>query len=81
LDDDRRIAALRFTQQQVNVLRHDDIADNHEMVATANLLQDAEKEVTIALSGQQRLPLVATGGDEMNIVGSVVATRARGHYA
>ena len=66
---------------RVDVLGHDHIADHDEAIAAANSLQDAEKEVAIALSAQQRLPLVTTGGDEMKIVGSVVAVQTRGHYA
>ena len=61
------------------MLGHDDVADDHELVAAADLLEDTQNKVAVVRTTQQRLALVAAGGDEVKIPSSVVAAQARRH--
>jgi len=72
LHHDGRILLLRFADQQMNMLGHDDIAHDDQFVTLAHLLQHLEKEVAAACRAQQRLSAVATACDEMKVTGSVV---------
>ncbi len=48
LHDRRRILRLRFTDQKVDVLGHDDVSGHDELVATSHLLQNGEKQLAPA---------------------------------
>ena len=61
----RRILLLRFTDEKVDVLRHDHVAHDDKPITPANLLQDREKQIATACAAQQRLPPAATTSDEM----------------
>jgi hypothetical protein len=65
LHDERGIAALRFAKQKVHMLGHDNIADDHKVIAPADPLQDLKKQVAIPRDAEQRAALVTTRGDEM----------------
>jgi hypothetical protein len=41
----RRIAALRFGQQQVYMLRHDDMADYHKVIPPPDLFDHFEQQI------------------------------------
>ena len=69
----RRGLYLRFADQEVNVLGHDHVTDDHELIAPAHLLQHSEQQVTTARRAEQRLPAITTAGDEMKVSGAVVA--------
>jgi len=43
----RRVATLRFAEEQVHVLRHHHVADDYEVVALPDLPQYLEKEIPI----------------------------------
>jgi len=69
----RKIFLLRFAEQQMNVLRHDHVTDHDQYVALADLFQDFQKQIAAAGSAEQRLPAIATAGDEVQVSGTVVA--------
>jgi hypothetical protein len=73
------ISALRFAQQQVQMLGHDHVPDDHQAIPPVHLLQHFEEEIAIRRLLQQRQPVIATGGDEVEISGAVVATKFVGH--
>ncbi len=52
---------------------------DNETVKPPHLLQDFEKQVAPPWTGQQRLPVMATGGDGVEMSAAVEATQARGH--
>jgi len=79
LHDDRRVGAFGFTDEQMDVLRHDDVSDQDESVAAPYLLEHTQKKVAVARIAQQWLTPVAAGGDEVEITGSVVAAQTRRH--
>jgi superfamily I DNA and RNA helicase len=78
---DRRIAALRFAEEQMHVLGHDHITDNDKTIATADLLQHLEKEIAILPATQQRASLITTGGDKVQLSGAVVTMESVSHAA
>lgn len=79
LHDDRWVAALRFTQQEMNMLGHDYVAHDHKTIAPPNLLQDLEKQVAIQRAAEQWTALVATLGDEVEVSGAIVAVESVRH--
>ena len=40
LNHDRQISLLRLAQQQMNVFRHDDVADHRELISRAHFVQN-----------------------------------------
>jgi len=69
----RRSLYSRFADQQMNVLGHDHVTGNDELIAPANLLQHSQQQVTTASRAEQRLSLITTASDEMKVSGAVVA--------
>ena len=57
--------SFRFTDQYVDVLRHDDVSDHVEAVASAHLLEDFQKYIACTGTAQERLALIAARGDEV----------------
>jgi hypothetical protein len=56
---------IRFADQKMNVLGHNHVSDNHELIATAHLLQHGQEQIATPRCAEQRLPPVTTAGDEM----------------
>ena len=73
LHHDGRILLLRFADQQMNVFGHDDVADNDERIALADLLQHSQKQVPTARSAKQGLSTITTASDEVKVSSAVVA--------
>ena len=48
LHDDRRVGAFGFTDEQMDVLRHDDVSDQDELVAAPYLLEHTQKKIAVA---------------------------------
>lgn len=44
LHDSRRISTLRFADQQMEMCGHDDVTDDHEVVAAANLFESLQEQ-------------------------------------
>jgi hypothetical protein len=76
---DRRIATLRFAEEEVHVLGHHHVTDNDKTIAAADLLQHFQKEITILPATQQRASLITTGSDKVQISGAVVTMESVGH--
>ena len=49
-----RCAALWFGDEQMNVLRHDDVSNHGEVIAPPNFLKKFEKQVPAASRAKQR---------------------------
>jgi hypothetical protein len=49
----------------MHVFRHDYIAHDNKVIATADPLQDLEKQIAISPAAEQWTALVTTRGDEM----------------
>ncbi|MGD0567120.1 MAG: hypothetical protein ABSA78_01845 [Candidatus Sulfotelmatobacter sp.] len=61
------------------MLGHDDIAHDHKAIAPAHPLQDFEQQVAMLRFRQQRQSTEATGSDEVETSGAVVALEFVGH--
>ena len=79
LHHERRIAALRFAEQEMHVLRHDYVGDDDKTIAPAHPLQHFKKQVAILPGAEQRTALVTAGGDEMEVAGAVVTMQSCRH--
>ena len=77
--DDGRIAHIRFGDQEVKVLGHDDIADHHKSIFLPCTLQNAQEEIAARVGPQLGPPLVAATGYEMEIVPAVPAFQTFRH--
>ena len=77
--DDRRIADLRFGDEQVEVFAHHDVPVDYESVLAARLLQDFQKSVAAIGEIQNRLTPIAAAGDEVKMLGTIVAMESAGH--
>jgi hypothetical protein len=63
-----KAAGFRLTQKQMNMFRHDDIADHSKQIFLACLFQNLEKDIPPISAAQKGEPMVTTEGDEMEIV-------------
>ncbi len=79
LHDGCNIFALRFADEKVYVLRHHDVPDTDEVIAAPDLFEGREEEVALVGTGQKRLPVIATGGNEVHVSGTVAAIESGGH--
>ena len=76
----RRQRALRwFADQKMNVFGHYHVAEDHPLVALPYLFQHFHEQVAATRTGEQRLPVVATEGKEMQVVSTLPAFQAPGH--
>lgn len=75
----RKIFALRLGDEQMDVLGHDDVADDAEAVGDARLFEDAQDEVAPASGSQERTAMVTTAGDEVEMSVSVEALEIARH--
>jgi hypothetical protein len=75
----RGVAALRFAEQKVHMLGHDDIADDNKMIAAAHLFQDPEKEITIPRAVKKCAAMVTTGRDKVQVSSTVITAKRVWH--
>ena len=76
----RKISPVGFAQQQVDVFRHDDVADHLEFVLRARVLRNSEKQIAPARREQWQAAK-AGEGDEVQVTVAVVALQVVRHGA
>ena len=69
----------RLADQQMNVFRHDDVANDHEPVSLAYLLQNREEAVAAASRIEKRQSPVARASDKVQVMRAVGAMQSAGH--
>ena len=79
LHDRRRRSRLRFANQQMKVLGHDHVPDDHKPVLLPCLFQDFQKPVAAARAPQIRPVRMTATGDEVEVSVAVVTVKAVGH--
>jgi hypothetical protein len=79
LHDTRRIGFLWFADQQVDVLRHDYEAYDYEGIALPHLFEHTQEQITPPGTAQPPLPMIATAGDEVQMLSAVVALEVSRH--
>src|SRR5690242_838864 len=72
----RGIASIRLGHEEMEVLRHDHVADHDETVILAGALQNLQKQTAAIRLGQERPPLITTAGDEVEVSPTVVTPEA-----
>jgi hypothetical protein len=63
----------------MKVLRHNYISVDHEAIFLTRFFQDSQEKITAFGRAQLRLAVVATAGDEVQILAAVIAMQALGH--
>ena len=63
----------------MNVLGHDHVAPQHELVTLAHLLQHAQEQITPPSTPQPALTMITTAGDKVQMVRTIVAFETAGH--
>lgn len=79
LKDDAKATPFRFAEQHVNVFGHDHIALDIDPVPAAHILKSLFEDAVRGGSGEKRLALVATAGDEVEIVCILVTLQTPWH--
>ena len=77
----RRIAFLGFADQEMNVIGHDDIAYDHEIITLADFLEPGQKQIAPLRARQPSLPMITTTRDEMQLLRAVITPGMVGHKA
>ena len=74
-----RIADVGLGDQQMKMLRHDDVAVNNEAILAAGFLEDFEEQVATEGGAEMRAAVVTTAGDVVQIVVAVETVEALRH--
>ena len=78
LHHDGWISFVRFAHQEMEVLGHNYVSQNHEKIALTHLLEHRQEEIAETCTGQVRPPVITTAGAEVQVPGTGVALRFRG---
>lgn len=82
LEDSHRVAeslASGFGEQEVDVLGHEDVAEEVELVGESGALEDLFEDETGVVIIEERGALVTTEGDEVIVAAGLVALQMTGH--
>jgi hypothetical protein len=73
------VDSRRFAHQQMYVLRHHHVSHYYPAIASPYPFQHLEEQVPTLRDRQQRLPPIATEGDEVQVVSTMPAFQAPRH--
>jgi hypothetical protein len=73
------IFQLRFADQEMDVLRHDHVAHDYELIPLARLFEDGQEKIKTAWSSEQRLAVITTEGEKVQVSGAVVTLQISPH--
>jgi len=71
LDHGRGSPFSRFADRQVNVLGHDHVSNDDELIALANLFEHGKKQVATFLCFEEGTALMTTAGNKVKVSGAV----------
>jgi len=57
----------------MNVLRHDHITEQREIVAVSHVSQNSQENIAAPFGGEKRQPLVATASDKVQVPEPIAA--------
>ena len=69
----------RFADEQVDVLGHDDVAEDFEVVASPGEFEGVEKDIPCLGRVEIRLTAITTEGDEVIVTFLLVSLQAQRH--
>lgn len=72
--------AVRFANEQMDVLGHDHVSEERKAVAVADLTQDFEEDVAAAFGSEERQTMVTTAGDEVQVTQAIAPFKAVFHW-
>jgi len=72
---------LRFTDQQMDVFRHDHVSGNNEVIAEAHRLQGSLEQSAAGRVVKKLLSPITAEGYEMKVASIVIPDQASGHRA
>ncbi len=70
---------LRFRDQQMYVLRHNDISQNYQSISATYTFQNLQKQVAAQCIAQQRLAVIAAEREKVKIPRAVSTVKIFGH--
>ena len=62
---------MGFADEEVDVLGHDHVSDDRELIALAHLFEHGEKQVATLRCAEQGMASIATAGNKMQVSGAV----------
>jgi hypothetical protein len=75
----RRISALRFGGEKMDMLRHDHVTDDYKLMTLADLLHNFEEEIAKAGCPEKGTALITTCGNKVGVSSPVVAMQVCRH--
>jgi len=75
----RRIARLRLADEQVEMLRHDDVSAYYEAMPLPHFLENVKKQIAAIRRAQDRPAMIATARNEVQMLQAVVSLELTGH--
>jgi hypothetical protein len=73
LHNEARCADFRFADEKMNMLRHDHVPEQREIVAIADFSENCEEEIAAVLGSEEWETSIATAGDEVEMSEAVAA--------
>jgi hypothetical protein len=77
----RWVALLRLADQEMNVIGHGDVAYDHKTITPADCFEHHQKQIAPLPARQPGSSMITTAGDEMQLIGAVIAPGMVGHRA
>jgi hypothetical protein len=68
-----------LADEQMEVLRHDDVASDDKLIFLSDFLQDCQEQIAAAGGSEKGLPMITTAGDEVFVAAGVEALQTFGH--
>jgi hypothetical protein len=75
----RNLVVFRFTDEEVNMLRHDDVAEDLEVVPPPGLFERVEEDVSWGWGVELGFTTVAAEGDEVVVTFVVISLETERH--
>ena len=74
-----KISLRGFGNEEMEVLRHDYIPPDNELVFLSDFFEDFEKQITTTGGGEKRLTMITTAGDEVFVAAGMKPLQTFGH--
>jgi hypothetical protein len=79
LQDGGKTSDLRLAQEQMNMFRHNHVSSHAKQIFLAHVFEDLQKDIPRFGGIQKWKPVIATEGDEMEIVTAVISSESSWH--
>ncbi len=79
LHGDGEVSLRGFGSEEMEVLRHNYITPDNELIFVSDFFEDFEKQITATGGGEKRLMVVTTASDEVFVVAGMKPLQTFGH--